>query len=97
MQVLSEWQVYEWHCESGYDLFDSPLSPHNETLPVCDPVWDIDNLTFSLFLPEDFFSIVYLLFNPALSKKVTYNKKVWHLLRAEVFGIFTYQYTLMKK
>ena len=64
-QLLSEWQVYEWHCESGYDLFDSPslcLTPHNETLPVSDPVWDIDNLTFSLFLPEELFSLVYLLF-----------------------------------
>ena len=38
------------------------LPLQNETQPVCDPVWDIDNLTFSLFLPEELFSLVYLLF-----------------------------------
>ena len=30
------------------------LPLQNETQPVCDPVWDIDNLTFSLFPSEDF-------------------------------------------
>ena len=68
----------------------SPLSLHDETLPVCDPVWDIDNLTFSLSHTVQLLSLVHLLVK--LLPNAIQMKNVPHV-KIVLFTQFSYQYS----